>query len=186
MFYRSERLFLRPAWPEDWQGIWRGLADEGVARNLATAPWPYTQDHARDFLSRPHDPNFPNFLLTEPHHGGAVIGCAGLGLNDEADRGPNDSKLQLGYWVARPYWGQGYATEAAKAVLEVARMLGHNTIAASHYLDNPASGRVLRKAGFQPTGRVEPHHCLARAGAVDAAIYVRDLAEQERMPQRAA
>ena len=49
MFYRSIRLFLRPAWPEDWQDIWQGIADEGITRNLATAPWPYTRDHARGF-----------------------------------------------------------------------------------------------------------------------------------------
>lgn len=178
MFHRSERLFLRPVWPEDWQGIWRGLADEGVARNLATAPWPYTQDHARDFVSWPRDPNHPNFLLTEPHAGGAIIGCAGLGQHD--------GKVQLGYWIARAFWGQGYATEATKAVLEVARMLGHEQVVASHYLDNPASGKVLRKAGFRPTGRVESHHCLARNGEVDAALYVRDLAKEEHLPQRAA
>ncbi len=178
MFHRSERLFLRPAWPEDWQGIWRGLADEGVVRNLATAPWPYRKEHARAFLSLPHDPDHPNFLLTEPHDRGAIIGCAGLGQCD--------GKVQLGYWIARPYWGQGYATEAAKAVLEMARMLGHERIIASHYLDNPASGKVLRKAGFQPTGRVEPHHCLARDSKVDAAIYVRDLAEDMQTPRCAA
>jgi RimJ/RimL family protein N-acetyltransferase len=179
MFYRSARLFLRPAWPEDWQGIWQGIADEGVTRNLVTAPWPYTKDHARDFVSRPRDPNHPNFLLTNPQMGGTVIGCAGLKTQDGIP--------ELGYWIARPHWGQGYATEAAEAVLEVARMLGHEQVIASHFLDNPASGRVLRKVGFRSTGRIEPHHCMARNDDVDAAIYVRDLAEDDhRMPQRAA
>jgi RimJ/RimL family protein N-acetyltransferase len=178
MFYRSERLFLRPAWPEDWHGIWRGLADQGVARNLATAPWPYTPDHARASITRSRDAVHPNFLLTEPREGGAIIGCAGLG--------PSKEKVELGYWIARQFWGQGYATEAANAVLEVAQMLGHEQIVASHYLDNPASGRVLRKAGFSPTGLVESHHCLARNDEFDAAIYVRDFAEGERSPQRAA
>jgi len=178
MFYRSGRLFLRPAWPEDWLGIWQGIADEGVTRNLATAPWPYTQDDARNFVSSPRDSRYPNFLLTEPRKDGAIIGCAGLD--------PHEGKVQLGYWIARPYWGQGYATEAAKALLEIARMLGHEQIVASHFLDNPASGRVLRKAGFRPTGRIEPHRCIARNGDVEAAIYVRDLADDNRMPQRAA
>ena len=41
MFFRSERLFLRPVWPEDWQAILNGIADEAVVRNLARAPWPY-------------------------------------------------------------------------------------------------------------------------------------------------
>ena len=182
MFHRSERLFLRPAWPEDWPGIWRGLADEGVARNLTTVPWPYTQDHARAAVTRPRDPVLPYFLLTKPNEGGAVIGCAGLGRHQGSDAG----KIQLVYWIARPYWGQGYATEAANAVMEVARMLGHHHLVATHYLDNPASARVLRKAGFRPTGVVEPYRCPARNGASDAAIYIRDLAEDEQKPQRAA
>lgn len=178
MFYRSARLFLRPVWPEDWQHVWQGIADEGITRNLATAPWPYTPSHAREFVSLPHDATCPRFLLTRPSEDGAVIGCAGLG--------PHEGKVQLGYWIARPYWGRGYATEAARAVLEIARMLGHEQIVASHFLDNPASGKVLRKAGFRPTGRVEPHQSLARGGEADAAIYVCDLDEDERMPQRAA
>lgn len=178
MFYRSERLFLRPAWPEDWQGIWRGIADEDVARNLARVPWPYTQNDAQDFVARAPDPDYPNFLLTEPLDGGGVIGHAGLALNEGG--------VQLGYWIARQYWGRGYATEAAKAVLEIALMLGHEQVVASHYLDNPASGKVLRKAGFRPTGRVEPHYCLARDGTFDAALYIRDLANDQHLPQRAA
>jgi len=40
MFHRSERLLLRPAWPEDWQAVHAAIADEGIVRNLATAPWP--------------------------------------------------------------------------------------------------------------------------------------------------
>lgn len=178
MFYRSARLFLRPAWPEDWRDIWQGIADEGVTRNLATAPWPYTMDHARNFVSLPRDPAYPAFLLTAPAENGAVIGSAGLGRND--------SQVELGYWIARRFWGRGYATEAAKAVLEIARMLGHDQVVASHFLDNPASGKVLRKAGFRPTGRVEQHPCLARGGDADAAVYVCDLEVDTRMPQRAA
>ena len=47
MFIRSERLFLRPGWPEDWQELLSRIADESVVRNLAKAPWPYTADDAR-------------------------------------------------------------------------------------------------------------------------------------------
>ena len=48
MFHRSERLLLRPPWPEDWQAVHAGIADEGVVRNLARAPWPYAEEDARD------------------------------------------------------------------------------------------------------------------------------------------
>lgn len=49
MFHRTQRLFLRPVFPEDWEAIFVGIADEGVVRNLARAPWPYRADDARHF-----------------------------------------------------------------------------------------------------------------------------------------
>lgn len=178
MFHRTERLLLRPAWPEDWEMILWGIGDERVVRNLARAPWPYLPEHAREFAHRAQDPRIPAFLLTLPEdQGSRLVGCAGLGQTS--------SGVELGYWVARPYWGRGYATEGAGGVLEVARLLGHKRIEAGHYLDNPASGRVLRKLGFQPTGAVKPRDCLARGEAAPCAIYTLDLAGEE-LPARAA
>ena len=143
MFIRSERLFLRPGWPEDWQELFGLIHDEGIVRNLAQAPWPYTPEHAREFAARVADTGLPSFFITLPGANGAsLIGCAGL-CRDGDD-------VELGYWIARDHWGRGFATEAVRAVLAVARGLGHRRIVASHFLDNPASGRVLEKAGFRP------------------------------------
>ncbi len=179
MFHRTERLLLRPAWPEDWEMILWGIGDERVVRNLAKVPWPYNASDARAFAARDQDPRFPSFLLTSPESAGSrLIGCAGLG---ETPCGG----VELGYWIARPYWGRGYATEGARGVLEVARLLGHARVEAGHYLDNPASGRVLRKLGFQPTGKVKPRDCLARGEATPCAIYTLDL-ESAELPAQAA
>ncbi len=52
MFIRSERLFLRLGWPEDWQELFGLIRDQGIVRNLARAPWPYTPEHAREFAAR--------------------------------------------------------------------------------------------------------------------------------------
>lgn len=178
MFHRTERLLLRPAWPEDWEMILWAIGDERVVRNLATAPWPYLPEHARDFAGRAQDMRLPAFLLTLPEEQGSrLVGCAGLG---ETPTG-----VELGYWIARPYWGRGFATEGARGVIEVARLLGHARIEAGHYLDNPASGRVLRKLGFQPTGKTRPRNCLARGEATPCALYVLDLGVEE-MPAQAA
>lgn len=180
MFHRTERLLLRPAWPEDWEMILWGIGDERVVRNLATVPWPYLPQHAQEFARRGQDPHHPAFLLTLPEdQGSRLIGCAGLGATP-------DGGVELGYWIARPYWGRGFATEGAGGAIEVARLLGHRRIEAGHYLDNPASGRVLRKLGFQPTGVVRPRDCLARGEATPCAIYMLDLEVEEAMPLRAA
>src|SRR3546814_10500061 len=107
MFIRSERLFLRPGWPEDWEEVLRLIGDETVVRNLANVPWPYTGADARSFLNLPHEQRLPRFMVTVPGGSGARI-VGGAGLNGAA------GAPELGYWIAREHWGRGYASEAAK------------------------------------------------------------------------
>jgi RimJ/RimL family protein N-acetyltransferase len=164
MFIRSKRLFLRPGWPEDWAELFTAINDEGVVRNLARAPWPYTMDDALAFARRSQERMLPHFFITLPSGSGAkLIGSIGLGQHE--------GHVELGYWIARSHWGQGFATEAAQAVLRLARALGHRRIVAGHFVDNPASGRVLTKAGFKQTGTIAPRHSLARGGAAPTAEY---------------
>ncbi|MBD3728449.1 MAG: GNAT family N-acetyltransferase [Sphingomonadales bacterium] len=176
MFHRSERLFLRPAFPEDWQAILAHVGDERVVRNLARAPWPYGEAEARSFAAMKQDARLPHFLVTLPGRG--VIGSAGLG--------EYNGKPEIGYWIGRDFWGQGYATEAGRAVLEIARTLGHKRLTAGHFVDNPASGKVLRKLGFLPTGKIRQRHSLARASEVASVEFELDLGDPEMELPRAA
>ena len=159
MFARTPRLLLRPGWPEDAAALHAAIADEGIVRNLAKAPWPYTLDDARAFLSRERDVRLPAFLIVK-RTGGAphLVGGCGIGERE-------DGRLELGYWIARPYWGLGFATEAAGAVLRAARAAGSRGIVASHFIDNPASGRVMRKLGFRPAGSPTMRYSHGRARA---------------------
>jgi len=156
MFIRSERLFLRPGWPEDWQELLSRIDDEAVVRNLAKAPWPYTAEHARFFASKQQDKRCPHFFVTLPTSSrpAEIVGCVGLA--------EENGEVELGYWFAREHWGKGYATEAARAVLRLARVLGHQELVAGHFIDNPASGAVLRKIGFTPTGKLRQRFSLSR------------------------
>ncbi|MFN3990011.1 MAG: GNAT family N-acetyltransferase [Erythrobacter sp.] len=168
---------MRPAFPEDWAAIKACLgADEAVLRNLARAPWPYGEDAARDFAAMTQDARLPHFLVTLP--GTGVIGSAGLGAHE--------GETELGYWIAREHWGQGYATEAARAVLRIAHTLGHRRIIAGHFTDNPAAGRVLAKLGFVPTGAITQRHSLARGAHAELVEYALDLAAGEGEARRAA
>jgi RimJ/RimL family protein N-acetyltransferase len=175
VFHRSERLFLRPAFPEDWEAILSRIGDPAIVRNLARAPWPYGEAEARSFAALDQDQRLPHFLVTLPGHG--VIGSAGLG--------ENDGQPEIGYWIARDFWGQGFATEAAGAVLKIARTLGHRRLTAGHFVDNLASGRVLRKLGFEPTGRIGKRHSCARGQLVDSVEFELDL-DADAMPVKRA
>ena len=177
MFHCTERLLLRPAWPEDWQAVYSGIADEGVVRNLARAPWPYGQDDARSFVELPVDPRFPRFLITRSRDA-ALIGCIGIDMTA--------GQVELGYWIARQHWGRGYATEAGRGVIEIASALGYKTLVASHFLDNPASGKVLSKLGFKPTGRIVNRHSCGRGAEAPIAESSHDLSDRSADWQTAA
>jgi RimJ/RimL family protein N-acetyltransferase len=171
MFYRSERLFLRPAFPEDSRELFEGICDASVVQMLSRAPWPYRPADAVEACARPADPQAPNFLITLPDRKGAPI-VGGIAFKHAGE------DIELGYWIARTHWGNGYATEAGRAALEIARALGRTRVLAGHFVDNPASGRVLRKLGFRETGEVRPTECRARGGElVLARRYALDLAD---------
>ncbi len=162
MFIRTERLFLRPAWPEDSHDLHAAIAHEQVVRNLARLPWPYTLDDAQAFANRSQDRRHPHFLVTLPSaRGSRVIG--GIGLSEE------EGGAHLGFWLTPDAWGRGYATEAARAILRLARTLGHREISANHRLDNLSCSRVLRKVGFRSCGQ---SMVQAAEGAVPTALYV--------------
>lgn len=165
MFARTERLLLRPGWAEDAPALARAIADEQVVRNLATAPWPYREEDAEAFLAAPRDPALPSFLITERTDGAPrLIGSCGLG------RRPSGA-VELGYWIARPFWNQGFATEAGRALVEIARTLKLPRLEASHFIDNPASGRVLEKLGFVATGLSAERYSCARGGDSVAKLF---------------
>ena len=181
MFIRSERLFLRPGWAEEWEELLALVDDEQVVRNLARAPWPYTAKDAKAFVHSHADRAeserlLPNFFMTLPSADGQRL-IGSVGLNRDGD------EVELGFWVGRPFWGQGFATEAARAVVSLAKALGHHQLVASHFVDNPASGRVLRKLGFRPTGVIRDRFSLGRGGTAPASQLRLMLGEGEECDQ---
>ena len=173
MFARTERLLLRPGWAEDAPALARAIGEEAIVRNLASAPWPYDLTHARAFLETERRPDGASFLIFRRTNGAPrLIGAAGLG------RSPEDG-IELGYWISRPHWGLGYATEAGRAIVDIARHgLRLRKLSAGQFLDNPASGRVLEKLGFKPTGDVAPRYSCGRGAEAPCKLFELDLCEQ--------
>lgn len=169
MFARTPRLLLRPPWADDAAELHAQINDAAIVRNLAHAPWPYGLDDAHDFVARDQDFFVPHFLMVRrAANGPQIIGSVGLG------RDP-DGAVEIGYWLGRAFWGQGFAVEGARAVLGIARMLGHRRISAGHFTDNPASGAVLRKLGFAETGREVPRFSRGRGQAAPCRMFALDM-----------
>lgn len=164
MFARTPRLLLRPGFPEDAPALAAAIADEAIVRNLATVPWPYRMRDAEAFLASPRDPVLPSLLIFERTDGAPqLIGACGLG------RRPSGA-VEMGYWITRSSWGRGFATEACSALIAIAHTLGLSALEGSHFLDNPASARVLEKLGFEPIGIIAPRLSCARGREVPARL----------------
>ncbi|RYD96725.1 MAG: N-acetyltransferase [Sphingomonadales bacterium] len=173
MFVRTERLTLRPAWAEDAPLLAQAIGHEEVVRNLARAPWPYPIEAAESYVQSFGDPTEVKFLIFQ-HVEGSIRLIGGMGI------GPHKGDAhELGYWLTPDAWGRGYATEAGAAVLRAARAVGVRRVTAGHYVDNPASGRVLRKLGFRPTGRIVRLYSRGRGAEAPSASYAIDLSESE-------
>ena len=180
MFARTDRLLLRPGWAEDAPALAQAIADEAIVRNLSTAPWPYGVAEAEAFLAAPRDPVLPSFLITERTGSEPrIVGSCGLG------RRPSGA-VELGYWIARRHWNRGFATEAGHALIDIARTLKLAQLEASHFVDNPASGRVLEKLGFVATGLSAERYSCARGGEAVSRLYRLSLVGRSEMEAIAA
>jgi RimJ/RimL family protein N-acetyltransferase len=139
----TERLVLRAPRLADAEAIARLANDRRVAENTARIPHPYACEDADEFVAavnRGEDEAVFAVVLK-----GELIGMCGVE--------PREDKAEIGYWLGVPYWGHGYATEAARAMIDHAfGTLGHQTLEASARVSNPVSRRVLEKCGFQWTG----------------------------------
>ncbi|MEP7222737.1 MAG: GNAT family protein [Novosphingobium sp.] len=171
MFIRSERLFLRPGWPEDWYEIAQQIADRDVARNLADVPCVNAGREPPVFAAPSSDPRCPHFLVTMPSSLEPARVIGGIGLTD------CEGEPELGYWIARQFWGRGFASEAIRAVLRLARTLGHRQVRAGSFVGNPASAQVLAKTGFSPTGDVRQRFSVVNGEAMAFAVHAISLGE---------
>jgi RimJ/RimL family protein N-acetyltransferase len=140
----TARLVMRAPRLEDAKAVVPLASDRRVAENTARIPHPYRLGDALEWISSiATGAGKHTFLITLD---AAPIGACGIDLRD----GPTP---ELGYWLGAPYWGRGFATEAARAVIDYAfEHLEHDALQAGARVSNPASRRVLEKCGFQWTG----------------------------------
>ena len=153
----TERLVLRPFVLADAPAVQRLAGDREIAANTLLIPHPYPEGAAEEWI-KGHDEQSPNLIFAITMRGdalssvGEAMGAIGLHMEQKHER------AEIGYWLGVPYWGHGYTTEAARAVVDYAFAdVGVNRVFACHFTRNPASGRVLLKIGMQHEGTMRQH-----------------------------
>jgi RimJ/RimL family protein N-acetyltransferase len=158
----TRRLILRAPGAQDIPRIAAMANDEDVARMTCRMPHPFGVGDAEDFIVAVagQDPARASTFLIE-HEDLGPVGV--IGMFEDGDLAP-----ETGYWIGRDYWGRGFATEALEgALVWASRKWKRRAMVAGHFADNPASGRVLEKAGFLYTGETRKNFSLAREETVD-------------------
>lgn len=151
----TERLLLRPFAHADAPQVYRLAGDYAVADTTLNIPYPYEPGMAEQWIAQQKE-GFKagaliNFAILRKADN-QLLGCIGLKINQRHNH------AELGYWIGKEYWNQGYCTEAARAVIRYGfEDLYLQRIHAYHFSRNPASGRVMQKAGMTHEGCQHQH-----------------------------
>ncbi|MGC5746878.1 GNAT family N-acetyltransferase [Chryseobacterium sp. NFX27] len=149
----TERLILSQLKEEDIPFVTEYLQDRIFSDLTSNIPYPYTEEHAGVWvkMSRESFENNTGYTFAVRTKEGKIIGA--IGLHDR-----DDDKAELGYWVGKPFWNQGYVTEAAIALIDFGfKVLEFNKIYATYFLHNPASGRIMEKIGMEKEALLKQH-----------------------------
>ncbi len=152
----TARLVLRPFALADAPDVRRLCNVREIALNTLLIPHPYPEGLAEHWISSQEE-SFANgevvtFAITVGA-GGDLAGAIGLRIQRESDR------AEIGYWIGVHFWGRGFATEAAKAVVQYGfDRLALHRIHAEHFTRNASSGRVLQKIGMRHEGTMRQAH----------------------------
>jgi ribosomal-protein-alanine N-acetyltransferase len=157
---KTERLRLRPLTARDTKRIAALAGDWDVASMTARIPYPYSPELAEQWIGGLADGEIVRGIERRAN----LIGVCGY-LPD------SHGSAELGYWIGKPWWGHGFATEAARAIVEHCfASAGFERVTCGHFIDNPASGKVIAKLGFQFIG-ADRLWCEARQSEVETLRY---------------
>jgi RimJ/RimL family protein N-acetyltransferase len=157
----TARLILRAPRHEDVKALVALAGDRRIAENTARIPYPYGVADAEQFVAsvNKRDGEACFAIVFDD----TLIGACSL------DPRPDGDDVELGYWLGKPYWGRGFATEAVRALIDYGfGDLRHETLQAGARVSNPTSRRVLEKCAFQWTGvRLTRIRAIKSAAPID-------------------
>ena len=142
-YLETERLILRPWREDDAENLYKYASDEDVGPPAGWCPHTSVENSRAIIKNVLSAPEIYAVCLKED---GKAVGSIGFHRNDLAE---DDDEYELGYWIGKPFWGQGLIPEASREMLRHAfEDLGMNRIWCGHYDGNVKSRRVQEKLGF--------------------------------------
>ena len=152
MDIETRRLRFRPWRESDAEYLFKYASDPDVGVRAGWPPHKSVEESLRiirDVFSNDHT------WALEMKESGEVIGCMGYYAYGESNIDIGEEDVEVGYWIAKPYWNQGLCTEALRAMIAWCfNKKGFQTIWSDFFVDNPSSGRVMEKCGFRDTGEI--------------------------------
>ena len=147
----TDRIILRPWRESDAEILFKWASDPDVGPRAGWPPHKSVEESLEIIRTVFNDAT--NTWAIELKETGEAIGAMGYGPSCECDLPAREGEPLIGYWVAKPYWNQGICTEALQLMLDHIRQTTDiKSLISGHFIDNPASGRVMEKCGFVPTG----------------------------------
>lgn len=146
----SSRILLRPWQDNDAKALYKYASDPIIGERAGWPPHQSVEESLEIIRTVFHNDTTWAIVLKET---GEAIGAMGYMPDCPLNLPAREGEPLVGYWVGKPYWNRGICTEALQLMLDyIRKVTNYKSLISSHYTDNPASGRVMEKCGFIPTG----------------------------------
>ncbi len=147
---QTDKIILRHWQETDAEALYKYASDPDVGGRAGWSPHKSMEESLEIIRTVFHNDTMWAIVLKEMNK---AIGAMGYMLKYELNLPTRKEEPLVGYWVGKPYWNNGICTEALQMMLKLIRRgTNYTSLISCHYIDNPASGRVLEKCGFVPTG----------------------------------
>lgn len=147
---KSDRITLRPWKDSDAGALYKYACDPDVGPQAGWSPHLSEEESLEIIRTVFNNPTTWAIVWNET---GEAIGAMGYGTSCDCALPSREGEPTVGYWVGKPYWDRGICTEALSLMINQIRKTGSlKSLVSGHFADNPASGRVMEKCGFKPTG----------------------------------
>ena len=146
----TDRIILRPWYEADAPALFKYASDPEVGSRAGWPPHKSEEESLEIIRTLFHNDSTWAIVLKET---GEAVGAMGYGPSCDCSLPAREGEPIIGYWVGRPYWNQGICTEALRLMIDhIRRTTDIPSLISGHFIDNPASGRVMEKCDFIPTG----------------------------------